>query len=222
MKKKNNKFILFLNNRYPTKDSNFYLAHLENRTTIAVDGGVRFFIKNKRIPDYLLGDFDSAPRIPRALRERTTVITHPARKNKTDSQLAVELALANGAGEILICGAVGCDEIDHTLGNIFLLELVSYHAEKTKSQINTRLIHPQWEIFLAKNETVSITGQPGQYLSILPLSSGVRLEFMGLSYPAPKRALIIGDTISLRNQLIKSRARIKINGKALIIKSDNN
>lgn len=222
MKKKTDTFILFLNNRYPARDNAFYLAQLDNRQTIAVDGGVRFFIKNKIVPDFILGDFDSAPNIPQALLSHTTVIAHPSHKDKTDSQLAVELALEHGAREIIICGAAGFEEIDHTLGNIFLLELIANKARKSKYKTIARLIHPHWEVFRVENETVSVGGQPGQYLSILPLSSGGRLEFDGLSYPAPKRPLKAGDTISLRNQLVKNKARIKITGKALIIKSDNN
>ncbi len=220
-KKRNSRYILFLNNHYSAKDNEFYLALLKGQSTIAVDGGVRFFIKNKIIPDYLLGDFDSAPRIPKGLRDKTTVIAHPSHKDKTDSQLAVEMALENGASEIIICGAASIDEIDHTLGNVFLLELIADIASKSKRKVNAKLVHPRWEVFLAQNEAVAVTGRPDDYLSILPFSSGCRVEFSGLSYPAPKRALKVGDTISLRNQLAGSRARIKIRGKALVIKSDN-
>ncbi len=220
-KKITGRYILFLNNHYPSNNNGFYIKLLKSRCTIAVDGGVRFFIRNKIVPDYLLGDFDSAPGIPKSLKDKTTVITHPSHKDKTDSQLAVELALENGATEIIICGAASIDEIDHTLGNVFLLELIANIAAKSKQKVSAKLVHPRWEAFLARNETVTIAGRPGDYLSILPLSSGCRVEFSGLSYPAPKRALKVGDTISLRNQLMGSRARIKIRGKALVIKSDN-
>ena len=41
------KYILFLNNRYPAGDNNFYLKLLKGKTTVAVDGGITFFRKNK-------------------------------------------------------------------------------------------------------------------------------------------------------------------------------
>ena len=59
--KKLDKYILFLNNKYLSNDKDFYLDNLKSKTTVAVDGGIRFFLRNRIYPDLLIGDFDSTP-----------------------------------------------------------------------------------------------------------------------------------------------------------------
>ncbi len=119
------KYIIFLHNKYPANDNKFYLKRLKSCTTVAADGGVRFFKKNNLKPDILIGDFDSAPKLSVEYLKEIEVIRYPSRKDKTDSQLALELAMERGAKDIEICGAVSDSEIDHSLANIFLLILVA-------------------------------------------------------------------------------------------------
>jgi thiamine pyrophosphokinase len=216
--KKSDKYILFLNNRYPAKDNGFYLKLLKNKIAIAVDGGIRFFLKNKITPDLLIGDFDSAPRLSKKYLSRFEVIKHPAEKNKTDSQLALEIALSRGARQIEICGGFATDEIDHTLGNIFLLELVNKYEKKHDQKIETSVIGPTQKVFLIENNSVSLTGDRGDYISIVPLSGKIKLDFEGLKYRPPSRPLIFGDSRTLRNQLLGRICRISIKGgKAVVI-----
>ncbi len=214
---KTKKYIIFLNNRYSARDNSFYRKRLAGRKSIAADGGIRFFLKNKIIPDILVGDFDSSPRLSKKYLAQMEVVEFPRRKNKTDSQLALELALSRGATDIEICGAFSLDEIDHTLGNIFLLKLAHSASTKRKQASLVRLVAPGTIVYLLKNEAATIEGRPGDYLSILPLKEGTRVNFRGLSFPSPKKGLHIGDSLSLRNQFLSHRCRVTIRGEALVM-----
>jgi thiamine pyrophosphokinase len=211
------KYIIFLNNRYSARDNSFYRKRLTGRKGIAADGGIRFFLKNKIIPDILVGDFDSSPRLSKKYLSQMEVVEFPRRKDKTDSQLALELALSRGATDIEICGAFSLGEIDHTLGNIFLLKLAKTITRKGKPAVPVRLVSPGTTVYFLKNETATIEGRPGDYLSILPLKEGTRVSFSGLSFPSPPKGLHIGDSLSLRNQFISSRCRVTIRGEALVM-----
>ncbi len=220
--KKSKKYILFLNNRYSAKDNAYYLRNLKGKIMVAVDGGVRFFLKNHITPDILIGDFDSTPKLSKNYLKSIEVIQHPVKKDKTDSQLAVELALARGANNIEICGALSNSEIDHTLGNIFLLELINkFKVKKKKKQpdISATIIDSTKKIFLLKNESVEIKGKPRDFISIIPLEDNCRVNFSGLAYPPPppNRKLLLGDSLTLRNQFKNRRAIIKVSGKFIIV-----
>ncbi len=219
MAKSDGKYILFLYHRYSARDNAFYLRMLRGKTTIAVDGGVRFFRKNKLTPDILIGDFDSSPRLPKTYLERIEVITHPARKDKTDCQLALELALVRGAREIDICGAVSVTELDHTLGNILLLELAHRIGKKHGRDSIVRLVSPHWTARLVVDNTVTFQGSPGDILSLVPLSAGCRVDYTGLDFPAPETTLPVGGSLTLRNRFVSRRARVTIRGRLLVIVS---
>ncbi len=211
------KYIIFLNNKYGRTDNNFYLKQLGGKISVAADGGIRFFRKNKIIPDILIGDFDSAPRLSKKYLNNIEVIQHPQKKNKTDSQLAVELTLERGAGVIEICGALSNSEIDHALGNIFLLELVNKYKKKNQSDVSAYIIDSRKKIFLIKNESIEIIGKPGNYISIIPLEDNCRIDFHGLAYPPPNKKLLMGDSLTLRNQFKNKRSKIRASGKIVIV-----
>ena len=209
-------YILFLNNQYDKNNIDFYRKRIADTVTVAVDGGIRFFMKNKITPDILIGDLDSAPPLSKKYLSGIELITFPSKKDKTDSQLALEMAMSRGAKKIEIFGAIGHTEIDHTLGNIFLLELVNKFNRDHKKKITARIIGPNYELAMIENGSTEFVGQKGDYLSILPLSAGPKISYSGLVYPSPKQPLRIGHTLSLRNQLKANRAEIKVIGKAIV------
>lgn len=93
-------------------------------TVIAADRGISFCRKAEILPDEILGDFDSASgedyrwfhdRVPERFTE------YPARKDDTDTELALFRALAVPDGEVSVIGALG-GRVDHLLGNIQLLK----------------------------------------------------------------------------------------------------
>ena len=80
---------------------------LEGGTVIAADAGAASLDRLGRRPDRLVGDLDS---IPDELLERlgaagVVIDRHPADKDASDSELALEAAVAAGAPEIVVYNA---------------------------------------------------------------------------------------------------------------------
>jgi thiamine pyrophosphokinase len=69
---------------------------------IAVDKGFAYLEKLGIMPDMVLGDFDSLGYIPPHVQTKV----YPAQKDKSDIELALEYALAQGADTVFIYGCL--------------------------------------------------------------------------------------------------------------------
>jgi len=86
---------------------------------LAVDGGLTHCGALGVWPDLVVGDLDSAPAelVTEAERRSIEIVKHPTDKDATDLQLAIERAVADGAGEIAVVAAFG-GRLDHELATI--------------------------------------------------------------------------------------------------------
>ena len=94
-------------------------SDLQGDLIIAADAGWITAQKCGLTPHILAGDFDSSD-IPTHIKN-ARLVRVPAEKNDTDTMLACDLAIEQGAREIRIIGGTG-GRLDHTLSNLFLLE----------------------------------------------------------------------------------------------------
>lgn len=98
------------------------LAKVSPVAVICADGGARHLEAVGAIPDLVIGDMDSID--PDTLRHYEEagcrVVRHSRRKDETDTELAVQEALALEPAEVWIWGGMG-RRLDHTLANISLL-----------------------------------------------------------------------------------------------------
>src|SRR5699024_9694989 len=112
----NRKHVLILSGgRIDPEFARDYLKDKHYDLIISADSGIDFCRQAELMPDVILGDFDSAS--PQAMAfykgecpER--IETFPARKDWTDTELAVRKALEAGAGQITVLGATGT-RLDH-------------------------------------------------------------------------------------------------------------
>ena len=213
----NRDYILFLNSDYSDSDLDYYRELIDSKITVAVDGGIRFFLQNDIKPNLLIGDFDSLPEFDEDYLTDIEVIKHPVQKDKTDGQLALETAIERGGERIEICGAFGESEVDHVLGNILLLDLVNKHNNRTGAKVKAKITGPETEVYLVSNGKLFIKGQAGDTLSIVPLAKKIWVDFDGMEYESPDRWIKMGETLSLRNKLVKDKVGIVVKGKAVIV-----
>ena len=174
---------------------------------IGVDSGCQFLYDNNIIPNLILGDFDSIekPLLNYYENEYIPIKTFPVVKNETDG----ELALIEGnkkADKLLIIGTGGLNEIDHFLGNVFLL---------TRYPNATIVLEEEWINILEKGEHW-VNVEKGNSISFLPIESS-HLILSGFDYDGDVKTEV-GFTITLRNRIKGVKGKVKIlAGKMLLI-----
>jgi thiamine pyrophosphokinase len=184
---------------------------------ICADGGGEVALAWDLTPDLLVGDMDSiSPQSLETLTNRPGVEVRivPAEKDETDLELALLSALERGAKEITILGGLG-GRLDHTLGNIYLLAAPQLDQAGAKA----RLLAEQEEIFVIRGgQTLELAGQPGDILSLLPLTpaaTGIQTE--NLYYPLRREPLYIGPTRGISNVFTAQTASVTFEDGLLLV-----
>lgn len=172
---------------------------------IGVDGGAASLASLSLVPDCLVGDLDSIAAELLADYEKTGVETHryPSRKNETDLELAMDLALEKGAGTMYLINSLG-GRWDMSLANILLTAQEKYAATvvcHVGASCLMRILHP------GRHE---ICDRQGQLISLLPLEgevSGITLS--GFEYPLTDETLTFGSTRGVSNRVNTEFAAIE-------------
>ncbi|EIJ41228.1 thiamine pyrophosphokinase [Beggiatoa alba B18LD] len=175
---------------------------------IAADGGAN----NCRLlgiePDYVIGDLDSITPTTRAqLTAKTQVIEDPD-QNKTDLELAFSLAQTFDPVKLSIIGAIGT-RLDHTLSNIISLDQV---------HVPCVLLDEYNDIYLVQ-DSLQVTGQPNDIISILPITAVQGLTYTGLKWGVDNLDVQTG-WLGTSNRLLETVATISLRqGKVVVIKA---
>jgi len=184
---------------------------------IAADGGAAAALRYGRVPAAVVGDFDSLDdRVQQQLREQGSQFIQAAvEKNETDTELALQVAIEQGASVITLLGAIGGARFDHTMANILLLASVE--------TIPLRIIDGPSSCWLLRGPGHSIIqGHTGDLLSLLPLTSeatGVRTT--DLYYPLHGETLSFGKPRGVSNVLTGEHAGVYLEqGLLLVIHTD--
>jgi thiamine pyrophosphokinase len=211
-------FIIFTHGVYKSAHLNFYRGLCRSRFTIAVDGGIRFFLKADMTPELLIGDMDSLSKVPGKLSRRIKeVITLPARKDKTDLHLAVEYCLDQEARSIdIVTPSFG--QPDHFLGNLMLVHFID-KQRRVGAAVRMRFINVYYEIIYVRDSSETFVGFTGDVVSVMPLSERIRLTTRGTEYDVDGVTVRRGETLSLRNRINARRAVFDISGKAFLIRN---
>lgn len=179
---------------------------------ICADGAARYLISMDITPDLLVGDLDSIAKEDLAWMKQkgVEVKKFPARKDFTDSELALEYALELNPLRVTIIGGVG-SRWDHSLGNVMLL------YKMLNNGVYGRLINEKNELTIVDGE-LTISGEPGDILSIIPITKEVRgVTLKGLEYPLTDHNFQMGDTLGISNQLATSEATVTIREGIILV-----
>ena len=180
---------------------------------IAADGGARHCAALGILPAVLVGDLDSIT--PELLAEYeqagVAIERHPPRKDETDLELAVRRAVADGATEILLLGALG-GRLDQTLANL----LLPARQEWTVSILLAD--GRQLARVVRGGESVTIRGAEGDTVSVVPMSAEVTgITYTGLEYPLVDATLRLGSTQGVSNRMAGESATIRIASGILLV-----
>lgn len=192
----------------------FYLATIRRDDyLICADGGANHALSLELIPDVVVGDMDSIDASVRAELTsggRTEFAVFSSDKDKSDTQLAVEIALEKKPSQIVITGALG-GRFDHAMANVALLAGVP-------SSIPCAIMEPDVEIRLVRDRA-TIEGAGGRIVSLLPFGgdvSGVTLS--GFKYPLRQQLIRRDTSLGLSNVMLGKTATIEVaEGMLLVI-----
>jgi len=175
---------------------------------ICADGGANSALMSERYPDLAIGDFDSlTPENYQRLKQAgVKLIQYPREKDQTDLELALEYAkteaLKYGEQDIWLYGATGRRH-DHFLGNVGLL--LAY----ARQGLRVRMLDPDQEMWVVQG-TESISGAPGQQISLLSLTDRALVSTEGLYYPLRSEFLHQDSPRGISNVLLSTEATIQV------------
>ncbi len=183
---------------------------------IAVDAGLAVTDALGLVPDYVVGDFDTADE---ALMEKYKKMphivweVHKPEKDETDTELARSCAVALRCEEIAFLGATG-GRLDHLIGNIHAL------YDCMQRGIMAYLIDGQNKLYLMdEGKTFYRNRQWGKYVSFLPYTETVHgITLRGFKYPLTKKDIRRGEEVGLciSNEVVEERAEIGFEDGVLI------
>lgn len=177
---------------------------------VAADSGAERLSAIGIQPHIIIGDFDSLDpaELFRMRAAGVEIVEHPAPQQRTDADVAIQLALQRGATSLIVLGAFGGDRIDHTLGNLSLL------THPSLRQIPTWAVDGWSALAVLHGDGVREThfhGHPGDYISVIPLSDRVEgVTIIGAKWPLQDAALERGQAQAVSNELVADRAMIRI------------
>ena len=181
---------------------------------IAADSGVDHALALGLAVDVAVGDFDSvsAAGLEQVAAAGARITRHPAAKDATDLELALDEAMALQPVEIVVVGGHG-GRLDHLLANSLLLASARYAAARVTARWGAATVH-----VLHGGDVVDVHAEPGALLSLLPAHGpalGVRTD--GLRYPLHREDLPAGTTRGVSNVVERTRARIRLEQGTLLV-----
>ena len=184
-----------------------FIRQLNYDYIIACDGGLRHCHRLHIMPNYIVGDLDSAP--PEILKyyQNIPVLKFPSEKDFTDLELAIAHAREAGATSLEILGGFG-GRFDHQLANVHVLAQAKLPAimrdESTRLQV--------------LSDSCSLNVEDGVLVSLIPLTSTVEgVTSAGLKYTLNEASLSVGYAIGVSNEIVKESADIYLKKGMLLV-----
>jgi thiamine pyrophosphokinase len=161
--------------------------------------------------DVVVGDLDSVDqaRLADAVAQGTQVERHPAEKDFTDLELALQVAGRFGATDVLVVGGAG-GRLDHFFANALLL------ASDAFAHLRITALVGDARITIVRGEA-ELRGEPGSLLTLLALGGvarGVRTK--GLRFPLVSEDLLPGSTRGVSNEFVEPIAVVDLGEGVLL------
>ena len=180
---------------------------------LAANGGAVHCLRLGVVPATVIGDFDSLDDVSRHTLEvsGTEFTTHPPDKDQTDLELALLDAVARGATEIIVLGAVG-GRLDMTLANLQLLALPDLNG------IQVELWHGNQTARLIRPPGGPIDGDIHDGVSLIPIGGEARaIATQDLQYALKGEALDLGPARGVSNVISGPNPRVELGSGLLLI-----
>lgn len=187
------------------------LAQVAHTRVFAADSGMRHARELGLTPELWVGDFDSTTALlerayPDVRREK-----FPAEKDMTDGELAVSIALREGATSLILAGAFGGARADHA----FLHQALAIRlAEQGIKVVLTSGTQEGVPVLPGENE---FDYADGTLFSLLGFSDLSGLTERGAKWPLDNVEVPFGSSLTISNA-VEGSLRIALrSGRALLL-----
>lgn len=183
---------------------------------VAADRGGDAALAAGRVPDLLIGDLDSISEagLNQIKSSGVKIEQYPQAKDETDLELALNRAIAKARAasetDIILYGASG-GRIDHFMGNVALMLMT---ARQGLRLILKDKQHEAWVM----NGLNHIQGEPGQKISLIPLTEKAVVTTDGLAYPLKAESLWQYSPRGVSNVFLEKEAAVEVSeGYVLVV-----
>ncbi len=180
---------------------------------VAADSGADTATGLGLTPDVVVGDFDSIDldALERLGHGDTRIERHPADKDASDLELALETAVAQGATRITVVGG-GRGRLSHLLTNAAVLAA-------DRRPVAVHWITPGAEVTVAHGRSRhTISGEVGQLISLVPVAGPARgIVTTGLRWELSGDDLDPRSSRGLSNEMLAEAAEIAVGSGTLLI-----
>ena len=172
---------------------------------IAADKGYKYAKEAGILPDYIIGDFDSASKPG----FKNLIALNPI-KDFTDTVAAIDFAIEKGYREIIIYAGLGGRE-SHTISNI---KSMFFYKKKG---IDIRLKAAGKEIFIIDEDFSYKYDGKDFYVSIFSLREKSVLDIKGLFYELENYEMANDDALGVSNETKGCDFTIKVKEGSLLV-----
>jgi thiamine pyrophosphokinase len=172
---------------------------------VAADSGLQHARALGLRVDLVVGDMDSvdAVELASATRAGVAVERHPAAKDATDLDLALDRAVDAGPGRLVVVTGAG-DRFDHALGVVTSLTAPGRPAIPVEAFIGGA------HLWVVRDEA-RLVGRPGAFVSLVPMHGPARgVRTTGLAYPLDDEDLEPGTTRGISNEWVWPTATVTV------------
>ena len=184
---------------------------IDGARVIAADGGMRHAQALGVGPELWVGDFDSSSDALLQDWSDTERQSHPAAKNLTDGELAVDTALERGATRVILAGALGGERSDHALLHLTIA------CARRQAGLDIMLTSGEEEAVPLVTGDQSFDLPIGSLFSIISFTDVNGLSIEGARYPLDEFELPFGSSRTLSN-VVEGPLRISLrSGSAVLL-----
>jgi thiamine pyrophosphokinase len=178
---------------------------------IAADSGLEHALTLGLDVERVVGDMDSVD--PAALAAAgargVAVDRHPAAKDATDLDLALDAALAESPARVVVVTGAG-DRLDHALAVALAVSAPGRGPVPAEAWVGPA------RLWVVRDEAV-LEGRPGDLVSLLPVHGPARgVTTDGLLYPLRDEDLAAGTSRGVSNEWVKAEAAVRVRGGILV------
>jgi len=206
-----NKCIILANGKPPSKSVLTLLKRRGYSVLICADGGANTAKKLNVLPDYIIGDLDSATKETLKYFAGKSEVIGIKRQSDTDVEKCIKYAIKKKLNDIVLTGVTG-DRLDHTFCNLGIVLKFS-HSAMLRIIAENSLLAPY-------EGTVNIKTCSGETISLYGFNDKTRIFSKGLYYPLRNISLPFGIKESTSNLATGKKVKLRISDGIIFVIRD--